>query len=252
MAAQGGCCQICTRELRVESGPRRRSADAAVVDRCHRTGVVRGLLCTRCDVGIGLFEDDPYRLVNAARYVERYRKLRHEPEASAVVQPEPRTGDELLDDLRRNPEVYVAFSPGVKTEVDAMVRKAFSLGPDDPLPPPVPIAPAVPVMRSRAPHVLRTSWGEDVDLNDPRVVDRMQSDPEFMAEIDRYIAKQIGRAPGESAFPAEDPAAQRRPKKPKRPKRGAMPDEVEFHRRMATVLDERDSKVGQRSRTKSD
>lgn len=57
----GGCCAIC-------------GGDAGLaVDHCHTTGVVRGLLCTRCNPGLGFFQDDPELLRQAIDYLERSR-----------------------------------------------------------------------------------------------------------------------------------------------------------------------------------
>ncbi|WP_449481293.1 endonuclease VII domain-containing protein [Streptomyces avidinii] len=58
IADQGGLCCICLR------------APAAQVDHCHETGKVRGVLCFNCNVGIGLLEEDPVRILRAAEYVE--------------------------------------------------------------------------------------------------------------------------------------------------------------------------------------
>lgn len=41
------------------------------VDHCHETGVVRGLLCSNCNTGLGKFKDFTPFLTQAINYLER-------------------------------------------------------------------------------------------------------------------------------------------------------------------------------------
>jgi hypothetical protein len=58
--SQDGRCAICRR--RFDGG-------SFVVDHCHKRGHVRGLLCYPCNSGLGMFKDNPNRLVAAANYL---------------------------------------------------------------------------------------------------------------------------------------------------------------------------------------
>jgi Recombination endonuclease VII len=66
LAGQGGLCAICRRP----ETAKRHAARRLAVDHDHATGDVRGLLCSACNHGIGLFADDPARLRSAATYIE--------------------------------------------------------------------------------------------------------------------------------------------------------------------------------------
>lgn len=68
LAAQGGCCAICRT---TKPGGQGDKYGRFHVDHDHATGVVRGLLCQRCNVGLGFFLDDSSRLRAAIGYLER-------------------------------------------------------------------------------------------------------------------------------------------------------------------------------------
>lgn len=42
-----------------------------VLDHCHKTGNFRGWLCSRCNVALGMLDDDPNKLVGLIRYLEK-------------------------------------------------------------------------------------------------------------------------------------------------------------------------------------
>lgn len=56
---QGGNCAICG------------AAGNLVIDHCHATGRVRGLLCNNCNAGLGMFGDAATRVREAAEYLTR-------------------------------------------------------------------------------------------------------------------------------------------------------------------------------------
>jgi Recombination endonuclease VII len=66
LTAQGKVCAICKKKDRKRLS----------VDHCHDTRTVRGLLCTKCNIGLGHFDDDIERLRAAIAYLERARGKR--------------------------------------------------------------------------------------------------------------------------------------------------------------------------------
>jgi hypothetical protein len=58
---QGGRCAICGEQV----------LDDPCLDHCHATGKVRGVLCRKCNIGLGYFEDSPKLLALATAYLQR-------------------------------------------------------------------------------------------------------------------------------------------------------------------------------------
>ena len=63
---QGGKCAVCGADQ--PGGGRKHLC----VDHCHDTGKVRGLLCIKCNTGLGAFDDDVVLLSSALTYLERH------------------------------------------------------------------------------------------------------------------------------------------------------------------------------------
>ena len=61
---QAGLCPICRGPL----------PDPAHIDHCHETGRVRGLLCLKCNIGIGSFDDRVEVLIWAAAYLSKHKR----------------------------------------------------------------------------------------------------------------------------------------------------------------------------------
>lgn len=57
---QGGVCKIC-----------KTTTENLVVDHCHATGAVRGILCNGCNAALGFMHDSPDRLIAAAEYLSQ-------------------------------------------------------------------------------------------------------------------------------------------------------------------------------------
>ncbi len=69
--AQGYKCAICPTP-HTEASP-------LYVDHCHVTGQVRGLLCPRCNTGLGNFKDHPGYLLAAVEYLYETQMVDHLP-----------------------------------------------------------------------------------------------------------------------------------------------------------------------------
>ena len=65
--SQYGKCAICGTSSSVESSRKK----YLCVDHNHETGKVRGLLCDKCNRGIGLLNDDIQTLISAIKYLQK-------------------------------------------------------------------------------------------------------------------------------------------------------------------------------------
>ena len=63
-------CAICRTSLKAKKGSTYRDRTCAV-DHCHSSGAVRGLLCNKCNVGLGSFNDSPEIMRAAIGYLCR-------------------------------------------------------------------------------------------------------------------------------------------------------------------------------------
>jgi hypothetical protein len=59
LIAQKFKCAICEEGIGMNSH----------LDHCHKTGIYRGVLCYRCNTGLGVFKDNPHSLAKAFFYL---------------------------------------------------------------------------------------------------------------------------------------------------------------------------------------
>lgn len=64
LATADGLCTICSRP----------PVKTLVVDHCHTTNKVRGILCEKCNQTLGLMDDKIEYLLNAVKYLEESTK----------------------------------------------------------------------------------------------------------------------------------------------------------------------------------
>ena len=60
---QEGKCAICAANL-VSARPRQKH-----IDHCHVSGLVRGIVCAKCNTTLGRFNDNPVLFAKAAEYL---------------------------------------------------------------------------------------------------------------------------------------------------------------------------------------
>ena len=64
IAEQKGVCAICKQPFE--------SSRKTHQDHCHASGMLRGVLCHNCNIGLGNFNDNIDRLQSAQEYLKRY------------------------------------------------------------------------------------------------------------------------------------------------------------------------------------
>jgi hypothetical protein len=62
---QGGACDICLNDISTD----RHAKNKAVVDHCHITMRIRGLLCQNCNRALGLVKESETTLKNMLEYI---------------------------------------------------------------------------------------------------------------------------------------------------------------------------------------
>ena len=67
LKSQNNCCDICSIDMK-------NYGKNFVVDHCHVTNNIRGLLCNNCNTGIGMLQDDTSILVKAIEYLKNQNK----------------------------------------------------------------------------------------------------------------------------------------------------------------------------------
>ena len=77
---QDGRCAICRNDL--DHARNKKFA----VDHDHRTGAIRGLLCTNCNTAIGLMDDDTDRIEAAIDYLNTHRQKALGSDVKSVTQ----------------------------------------------------------------------------------------------------------------------------------------------------------------------
>jgi hypothetical protein len=64
LESQNGVCKICKQKCS--------SGKNLAVDHCHKTGIVRGLLCGNCNKALGLFQESSEIVKMASEYIKQF------------------------------------------------------------------------------------------------------------------------------------------------------------------------------------
>jgi hypothetical protein len=70
----GNKCAIC-KKTEIRKTGKNDKMTLLCIDHCHSSNIVRGLLCFKCNTGIGQFEDNPELLKSAIKYLEHHSQF---------------------------------------------------------------------------------------------------------------------------------------------------------------------------------
>jgi hypothetical protein len=92
---QGGVCAICAQPERAPDKASGKTKDLAI-DHDHVTGAIRALLCSNCNRGLGLFNDDDALLAKAQSYVLYHRQSGQTPACQTGPADDAQTDRQLV------------------------------------------------------------------------------------------------------------------------------------------------------------
>ncbi|MFA6570781.1 MAG: endonuclease VII domain-containing protein [Bacteroidota bacterium] len=76
---QKGKCAICENDMIMTQATKGQSLDTVSIDHNHKTKRTRGLLCNRCNKGIGSLRENVEILEKAIKYLNKHEKISFNP-----------------------------------------------------------------------------------------------------------------------------------------------------------------------------
>jgi hypothetical protein len=72
---QNNVCAICNQPETAKHQKDKEGFKKLAVDHCHTTGIIRGLLCQKCNISIGAMNDSIENMKAAIKYLEYHQKI---------------------------------------------------------------------------------------------------------------------------------------------------------------------------------